>query len=129
MFALVMLTISGIGAIMGGMYDVQHKRHGMAFGLGVPTLPIAALILSYSFFTNSTMVYVAHLSWISIALMALSMFVMFSGFKKAGIVWTENSTPPEKVPDGVIALGGYANRLLVIVFVLWQILATLEIIK
>ncbi|HQW03705.1 MAG TPA: DUF998 domain-containing protein, partial [Saprospiraceae bacterium] len=44
-FGILFLFISGIGEIMGGLFDLKHKHHGLAFLLGVPALPVAALIL------------------------------------------------------------------------------------
>ena len=124
--ATILLVISGIGAICGGLFDINHKKHGMAFGLGVPTLPIAALIITYhllnnNIITQSNALLVAHSTWISIILMAASMMVMFSGFKKAGIAFDKSSPPPSEVPKGVIALSGYANRLLVFCYIFWVI--------
>lgn len=125
-FAIALLAISGIGAICGGLFDINHKKHGLAFALGVPTLPIAALILTYHFISNNpeignTILILAHSTWISLILMAISMMLMFSGFKKAGISWDKDSAPPTEVPFGVIALGGYANRLLVLSYIIWVI--------
>lgn len=119
-----LLALSGIGAICGGLFDVNHKKHGMAFALGVPPLPIAALIITYhllnaGIITQTSVLIVAHATWISIVLMAVTMMLMFSGFKKAGVVYDKDSPPPAEVPAGVIALGGYANRLLVFSFVFW----------
>lgn len=57
----------------------------------------------------------------SLVFMAVAMGVMFAGFKKAGIVVDQHAPPPERVPDGVVALGGYANRLLVLCYVGWLI--------
>ena len=54
--------------------------------------------------------------------MAFSMMAMFSSFKKAGIAWDKDATPPDHLPDGVIAYGGYANRLLVVCYIGWLIL-------
>lgn len=123
-FAIVLLAISGIGAICGGLFDINHKKHGLAFALGVPTLPISALILSYNLSYGISMngkiiILLAHSTWISLILMAISMMLMFSGFKKAGITWDKDSAPPTEVPDDVIALGGYANRLLVLSYIIW----------
>lgn len=119
-----LLFISGIGAVCGGLFDVQHKKHGLAFALGVPTLPAAALILNYHLLNSGTIsesntLLAAHATWLSCVLMALAMMVMFSGFKKAGVSWDKDSPPPTTVPKGVIALGGYANRLLVFCFIFW----------
>ncbi len=125
-FATILLAISGIGAICGGLFDVNHKLHGLAFALGVPPLPIAALILTYhllnaNIITQKNTLIVSHSTWISILLMAFTMMLMFTGFKKAGVAWDKDSPPPTEVPKGVIALGGYANRLLVFCFIFWVI--------
>lgn len=121
-----LLTVSGIGAFCGGLFDVNHKKHGLAFALGIPTLPIASLILTYHLLnaktiTESNSLIVAHSTWISLLIMGFSMMLMFSGFKKAGVTWDKDSPPPTEVPKGVIALGGYANRLLVFCFIFWVI--------
>lgn len=116
---VILLFLSGAGEIMGGLFDVKHKLHGAAFGLGIPTLPAAALILSYNLSADSTVILVAHSTWISVVLMALSMMLLFSGFKKAGLPMGPNVTPPEKLPAGVIGISGYANRLLILVYISW----------
>jgi hypothetical membrane protein len=128
MLGVALVFVSGAGAIMGGLFDVKHKHHGMSFLLGVPTLPIGALLVSYHLISlpnwsnhQSTILLSAHSIWISLVLMAVSMMAMFASFKKAGITWDKNSVPPERLPDGVTAFGGYANRLLVICYIGWII--------
>jgi hypothetical protein len=124
-FGIIFLVLSGIGAICGGLFDINHKKHGMAFALGIPTLPVGALILTYHLLNNKIItqtdtLILAHSTWISILLMAFTMMLMFSGFKKAGVNWDKDSPVPTEVPKGVIALGGYANRLLVLCFISWS---------
>jgi hypothetical protein len=125
---VILLFISSIGEIMGGLFDVNHKHHGLAFLLGVPTLPFAALLIGYDLIHTpgmeehaSSIVLSSHAPWISLVVMGASMAVMFSGFKKAGIPVGPNEAPPKAVPPGVIAVAGYANRLLVICYVGWLI--------
>lgn len=127
---IVLLFISGIGAIMGGLFDVKHKYHGLSFLLGVPTLPAAALLTGYHLIhlekwqdCKSAILLSAHSTWISVVLMGAAMAVMFSGFKKSGISWEKDAPPPESVPPGVIALGGYANRLLVICYIFFLLVS------
>jgi hypothetical protein len=126
---VVLLFISAIGEIMGGLFDIKHKWHGMAFGLGVPSLPIAALLVGYNLLASEswrsyrgTILISSYATWISLGVMAAAMGVMFAGFRKAGIVMDQHSEAPDKVPDGVIALGGYANRMLVLCYVGWLVL-------
>jgi hypothetical membrane protein len=125
---ILFLFISGIGEIMGGLFDVNHQHHGLAFLLGVPVLPVAALILGYSIIKmegwnehSSTIILASHATWISLIVMAASMGVMFSGLKKAGIPMNKDAPPLENMPKGVIAVSGYANRLLVLCYILWLI--------
>lgn len=129
---VILLGISGIGALMGGLFDVKHPKHGLAFALGVPTLPVAALLLGYHLVqlekwseSKTLLLLSAHATWVSLVLMALAMMVMFSGFKKSGVSWDKDAPPPENVPPGVIALGGYANRLLVFCYILFPVLVAI----
>jgi len=124
----VFIFISGIGAIMGGLFDVNHKHHGLSFALGVPTPIIGSLLIAYHLIHlngwqlhNTKILLATHAIWISCVLMGASMALMFSGFKKAGIRWDKDSAPPTEVPRGVIALGGYANRILVLCYIGWNI--------
>ena len=126
---LVLVFISGIGACMGGLFDLNHPLHGAAFGLGVPTLPIGALLVSYHFIrksgwqNHSAMILLsAHATWISLVLMGVFMTVMMNGFKKAGMEMGPNMPPPDSVPEGVTAIAGYFNRLLVVCYAGWTML-------
>jgi len=126
---VILLFISSIGEIMGGLYDVNHKHHGLAFLLGIPTLPVAALLIGYDLIRTpgmeenaSSIVLSSHAPWISLVAMGASMAIMIVGFKRAGIMVGPNVKPPKTVPPGVIAIAGYANRLLVICYVGWLII-------
>lgn len=129
MLGTILVFITGIGAIFGGLFDVRHKLHGVAFGLGVPFLPIGALLVSYHLIKNewwssfqSTVLYSAHSIWLSLVLMGVSMMLLFSGFKKAGVPFGPDIEPPKLLPAGVIGINGYLNRLLVICYILWPVL-------
>jgi hypothetical protein len=47
------------------------------------------------------------------------MIVMIAGFKNAGIVMGPGQKPPSSVPDGVVAVVGYANRILIAAYIYW----------
>jgi hypothetical protein len=126
---VVLILVSGIGALMGGLFDVKHKLHGLAFGIGVPTLPIGALLVTYHLITfegwsnyKTTLLYSSHAIWISLVLMAVSMMMLFSSFKKAGLPMGPDVEPPKSLPAGVNPWNGYANRLLVVCYIGWIIL-------
>lgn len=123
---VILLFISAIGEVMGGLFDVKHKHHGLAALLGVPTLPIAALLIGYNLIQtpsvqpqSSGILISSHATWLSFVLMGLTMAIMITGFKKSGIPMGPNEEVPKTVPPGVIALAGYANRLLVVCYVGW----------
>jgi Protein of unknown function (DUF998) len=123
---VALLVVSAIGEVMGGLFDVRHKLHGLAFALGVPSVPVAALLIGHhlagkqAWDVHSNLILIAsHATWVSTIVMAIAMAVMFAGFKKAGIPMGPDVEPPSAVPDGVIALGGYANRLLIVCYVGW----------
>jgi hypothetical protein len=131
---IILLLISAVGEIMGGLFDVKHKLHGLSFLLGVPTVPIAALLITYNLIqqeqgqdNTSLLLFSAHATWITLILMGIAMGVMMSGFKKSGIPMNKDAPPPEKVPDGVIALAGYANRLLVLSYVGWLMVVAVSL--
>jgi hypothetical protein len=123
------LVVSAVGEIMGGMFDLKHRLHGVAFGIGVPSLPVAALLLGYHLAGSdgwsahgTAIVAASHATWVSVVLMGGAMAIMFAGFKRAGIVMGPGVDPPDRVPAGVIAVGGYANRLLVLCDIGWLML-------
>jgi hypothetical protein len=44
---VMLLVVSAVGEVMGGVFDLKHKLHGLAFGIGVPSFPIAALLIGH----------------------------------------------------------------------------------
>lgn len=123
---IVLLFVSAVGEIMGGLFDVRHKLHGLAFMLGVPCVPVAALLIGHhlagkqGWDSHGGLILVAsHATWVSTVAMGIAMAVMFAGFRKAGVALGPDVAAPSALPDGVIALGGYANRLLVVCYVGW----------
>lgn len=126
---ILCLILTGIGAIMGGLFDVKHKLHGMAFGIGIPFMPVGALLISYHLIKSErwghaqfSILASAHAIWISVVLMGITMALLFSGFRKAGIAFGPDIAPPEKLPPGVIGINGYFNRLLVLCYLIWPML-------
>lgn len=125
---VMLVFISGIGALLGGIFDVKHKHHGLAFGLGVPTLPIGSLLICYHLidiekwhYDKTALLFATHSVWISLILMAISMVILMSGYKKTGLPMGPGVEPPKELPKEVIGINGYFNRLLVICYILWLI--------
>ncbi|MBD1431485.1 DUF998 domain-containing protein [Sphingobacterium sp. DN00404] len=129
-FGVVLLFVTGMGAIMGGLFDVQHKLHGLSSIIGIPFLPIGALLISYHLIKKeewqnhcTPLIISSHSTWISLIFMAGSMFLLFSSLKSAGIEFGQNSKPFVELPKGVIGINGWANRLLVLCYILYPVLA------
>ena len=121
--ALLFLILAGVGQLMGGLFDINHKLHGAAFGIGVPSLTIAALLVSLALRRAGTDVpmWPAHLGWISVVVLALTMVLLFGALKQAGIDVSAQREPLAALPAGVTAYNGWANRLLVAASYLWLI--------
>jgi amino acid transporter len=104
--------------------------------LGIPTFVIACLLISYHLKNKyewnenkKTLLLSAHLTWMSLVLVMITMIVMIVGFKNAGIAIGPGQKPPTSVPDGVIAIVGYANRILIVAFIYWLILVSNNYLK
>jgi hypothetical protein len=123
---LFFLVLAGVGEAMAALFDVRHSLHGLAATIGMPSLPVAALLISYSLKHNEAwaparkrIILTAHLTWISIVLLTIAVMVLFDGFAKAGIDMS-SGTAPSSLPEGVIAFAGWANRLLILTYCIWM---------
>lgn len=132
---LALLAISGLGEALAAFFDVTAQTmHGVAAMIGVPTLPIAALLISYGADRaigpgpgRSAMRLTAHLTWISFLLMGASMALFLSTYISAG--GDPSAGPPAALPDGTIALNGWANRLLIVCYCAWNAASARRLMK
>ena len=130
------LIIAGIGEAMASAFDVTHDTgHGIAGLLGVGGFPVAALLLSVSLGrteawhgAKKTLLWVANLSWISVVLLAATLFLMTMQLAKANGGQLPQHAP-KSLPPGVVALDGWANRLIVFSNCLWVLVAAWQAIK
>lgn len=122
---LTLLVISGLGEALAAYFDVSSETmHGVAALLGIPTLPLAALLIGRCVDRavgpgrgSSAMRLATHLSWLSFLLMGGAMALLFSTYAAAG--GDPAAGPPTSLPKGTIALNGWANRLLIICYCGW----------
>lgn len=124
---LALLVLAGIGEAMAAAFDVRHSLHGLAAMIGMPSLPVAAVLISISLVKNPTwapvkkrIMLTAHLTWVSILFMTIAVMLLFAGFSDAGIDMSSGKAP-ETLPDNVIALAGWANRLMILCYCVWVI--------
>lgn len=105
------LLLSAIGITMGGLFDVNHDLHGLAAMIGMPSLPIAAILISLSLIRNPSwtparrvLLGTAILTWVSLVLMNIAVFTAFS-------------QSSEQLSQG--AWVGWANRFLIVAYHVW----------
>ena len=107
------LLLAAVGMIMGGLFDVNHDLHGLAAMIGIPSLPIAAVLISVSLGRNPSwssarrsLLWMAILTWVSLILMNAAIFT--------------GSSPTWEVSPG--AWFGWANRFLIVAYNVWLML-------
>jgi hypothetical protein len=133
MIGLIFLFLAGVGQVAGGLFDINHKLHGPAAMVGIPSLCIAAILITIAMARRSDIVappmWSAHLPWISFALMIAAFALFFSALSRAGVDMSSQTGPLAELPAGVSGYVGWANRLLFASTYLWVVLAALAVIK
>lgn len=109
---LFFLLAAALGMGMAAFFDVRHELHGLAAAIGIPTLPIAAILINISLLRNPAwtssrrlLLWTANPPWISLVLMLATIFIGLS----QGLQF---------------AIGlpvGWPNRLLVVAYCVWVI--------
>jgi Protein of unknown function (DUF998) len=117
---LVLLVLAGVGAASASVFDLnQAILHDLAGLLGVVCLPPAAVLISRTLIkrepwaqARTRVLWTAHLTWITVVLFVVSFIVMAATFAQA--LGGLPSAPPKEVPQGVVAIVGWTDRLLVL---------------
>jgi hypothetical membrane protein len=132
---LFFLVVAGIGEAMAAVFDIKHSLHGLSALIGIPSLPIAAMLISICLIRTGAwrsgrnpVLWTANLTWISLVLMAVAFAVFITTFKQAGGDMNAG-TAITALPDGVIALVGWANRLLIVAYCAWAITTAWQLIQ
>ncbi len=119
------LVAAGVGEAMAAFFDISHNLHGLATLIGIGSLPIAAMLISVSLSRIDgwsaawpALLWTANLTWISVVLMAATFILMMVTYMQVGGNLTATEAPAV-LPPGVIALVGWTNRLLVVIYCLW----------
>jgi hypothetical protein len=130
---LVFLVLAGIGQLMGGAFDINHKLHGPAAMIGIPSLCIAAVLVTMAMARRDDIVapplWTAHLPWISFALMLGAFALFLSALSRAGVDLSGQTGPLAELPAGVTGYVGWANRLLFASSYVWVVLAALAVMR
>jgi Protein of unknown function (DUF998) len=114
------LLLAAVGMIMGGLFDVNHDLHGLAAMIGMPSLPVAAVLVGASLVRNPSwtsarrsIIWTAILAWVGLVLMNVA---IFTGFSQTG-----------EINPG--AWFGWANRFLVLAYNIWLMVVALQTLK
>lgn len=130
---LLFLLLAGVGQAMGGLFDINHRLHGPAAMIGIPSLCVAAVVVTIALSRRAGIdappAWSAHLPWISFVAMLGALALFFSSLKAAGVDLAGQSGPLAELPAGVSGYVGWANRLLFATSYLWTVFASLSVVK
>jgi hypothetical protein len=105
------LLATAVGLAMAAMFDAKHELHGLSAMIGIPSLPIAAMLISVSLVRNQAwssarwlFLWAANFTWMSLVLMLATLFI---GLSQSG---------GQFGPDVPI---GWPNRLLILTYAGW----------
>lgn len=130
---LIFLLLAALGQTMGAVFDINHKLHGPAAMIGIPSLCVAAVVLTMAMARHGGIgappMWTAHLPWIAFVLMLATLMLLFSALKAAGVDMSAQTGPLDQLPAGVTGYVGWANRLLFAASYLWAALAALALIR
>ncbi len=123
---LLLLVVAGAGEAGASVFDLNNPLHDLAGALGIPSLPIAVMLISVPLgrtqqwsTASRTLLWTANLTWVSLALLVVTFIVMIATYVHAGGDVTTSSSKVPPLPSGVIALVGLTNRLLVLADCVW----------
>jgi len=133
---LVFLIAAGVGEAMASVFDIKHQPlHDMAGYIGILSLPVAAMLISVRLSrtqpwsaAKKALLWTANLTWVSVVLLVATFIVMIVTYTQAG----GKIDPQAEVialPPGVIAVVGWANRLLIVVYCAWVMTVAWQAIK
>lgn len=108
------LLAAAVGMSMAAVFDARHPLHGVSAMIGIPSLPIAALLISVSLAGSPAwspvrrlLLWTANLTWMSLVLMIATMVI---GLSRNGGKF------------GPAVPIGWPNRLLVLSYCAWLML-------
>ena len=133
---LFFLVLAGIGEAMAAVFDINHKLHSLSAMIGIPSFSIAAMLISVALvrtepwsIARTSLLWTANLTWVSILLMGIAFAVMMTTYAQAGGDMSASAEVVTTLPEGVIALVGWANRFLIVVYCAWVMTVAWQAIK
>jgi hypothetical protein len=119
--------------MMAAFFDINHRLHGPAAMIGIPSLPIAAVLLTIALRRSGELVappaWSMHVTWISFVLMGAAMMLLMRSLSQAGVDLSAQAGPLTALPAGVTPVVGWVNRLLIAAYMLWVLLTALPMLR
>ena len=123
------LLVSGLGGVMASYFDIRHAiGHSLAGLFGVIGFPIAAVLLSRDLGKRAwssvrrPLLWVANLSWINVVLLIVTLAIMTVQIARINGGHLPQHAP-KSLPARVLALDGWADRMIVLTNCAWVLLA------
>lgn len=137
MVGVALLVAAGIGQALASAFDINHPLHGLADLLGGAGFPVAAVLVTMSLLheqphlrARKSLRWSAHFTWFTLVATIASIAALYFTFVHAGghVPSDGKSLPLGTVlPHGVVAVVGYANRLMVVADCVWAIVAAFSV--
>lgn len=128
------LIAASIGQCSAALFDINHPLHNLTSFVGIGGFAVGAMLVSRQLArtqgwmeAKKLIMTLAHLVWISIVLMIVSFILLISTYIAAG--GDTSAGPVSTLPDGVIAVVGYANRFLFLAFCSWVVVIAMRGLK
>ncbi|CCH55062.1 hypothetical protein BN8_04296 [Fibrisoma limi BUZ 3] len=133
---LLFLILAGMGEAMAAVFDITHPLHTVADGLGIPCLPVAAMLICIQlsrrpawYPAKKMLLWTANLTWVSVVIAAGTFVLLLVTYSQAGGDLNASSTSVTVLPAGTIGLVGWANRLLVVLYCVWAVTVAWQSIR
>ena len=118
-----LLVATGLGTAFASIFDIDHPLHELCGMVGILGLTAAAVLLSISLGRTQpwsqmrgALLWSANLTWISVVVFAITMAIFIVTYTRTGASTTTPIPVGAPLPDGVIGINGWTNRVLLIPF-------------
>ena len=129
---LLFLVLAGTGEIMAAVFDINHRLHGPAAAIGMPSLPVAAVLLTLALRRVEAAeppAWSMHLTWLAIVAMGVGMMLFMRALAQAGVDLSAQTRPLAELPSGVTPFVGWANRFVVVAYGVWVLAAAIALLR
>lgn len=117
---------------MAALFDVNHRLHGPAAAIGMPSLPVAAVLLTLALKrldAPGPPAWTMHLPWLAIVAMGVGMMLFMRALAQAGVDLSGQTRPLAELPPGVTLFVGWANRFVVVAYGAWVLAAAVPLLR